>query len=125
MKVTKNKSVLYAFYIGALCMVAYLAVYFARNILGTVTPQMIEEGYTEAYIGKVSSVFFVFYAVGQLFNGIIGDKIKARYMISAGLFLAGIANLAFSNLSVQYADIAVVAYGLTGLFLSMIYAPMT
>lgn len=124
-QITKNKNVMHAIYIGTLCSVAYLAVYFARNILGAVTPQMIEGGYTEEYIGKISSVYFVFYAVGQLINGAIGDKIKARYMISAGLFMAGVTSVIFSNISSQYADIAIIAYGFTGFFLAMIYGPMT
>lgn len=121
----KNKSVKNAIYIGVLCSVSYLAVYFARNILGTVTPQMIEAGYTESYIGKVSSVYFICYAIGQLINGAIGDKIKSRYMISIGLFMAGVANLLFSTISYKYPDIAIIAYGFMGFFLSMIYGPMT
>lgn len=121
----KNKKVMNAICIGVLCSVSYLAVYFARNILGTVTPQMIEGGYTESYIGKVSSVYFIFYAVGQLINGAIGDKIKARYMISTGLFMAGVTNLLFSRMSLIYPDIAIIAYAFTGFFLSMIYGPMT
>ncbi len=121
----KNKKVLNAIYIGTLCSVAYLAVYFARNILGAVTPEMVEGGYTEGYIGKVSSVYFIFYAVGQLINGAVGDKVKARYMISIGLFMAGVTSILFSRLSVNYADIAIVIYGFTGFFLAMIYAPMT
>lgn len=121
----KNKNVKNAIYIGVLCSVSYLAVYFARNILGAVSPQMIEVGYAETYIGKLSSIYFICYAIGQLINGIIGDKIKARYMISVGLFMAGITNLMFSFLSQNYASLAMVAYGLTGFFLSMIYGPMT
>ncbi len=121
----KNKNVKNAIFIGVLCSVSYLAVYFARNILGTVTPQMIENGYHESYIGKVSSTYFICYAVGQLINGIIGDKIKARYMISVGLFMAGITNFLFSVLSQNYGGLAMIAYGLTGFFLSMIYGPMT
>lgn len=124
-KSIKNKSVINAVYIGTLCSVAYLAVYFARNSLGAVTPQMIEGGYTEEYIGKVSSFYFVFYAVGQLINGAIGEKIKARNMISAGLFLAGISNFVFSRVSLNHPDIAIVVYGFTGFFLAMIYGPMT
>lgn len=84
-KLTKNKSAMNAIYIGTLCSISYLAVYFSRNVLSTVTPQMIASGYSEEYIGKVSSVFFIFYAVGQLINGAIGDKIKARYMYSGFL----------------------------------------
>lgn len=124
-EIFKDKSVTNAISIGVLCSVSYLAVYFARNILGAVSPQMIAEGYTEAFIGKVSSVYFIFYAVGQLINGAIGDKIKARYMISIGLIMAGVTNALFSYIAGSHADIAVVVYGFTGFFLSMIYGPMT
>ena len=72
---TKN-----AIMIGSLCAVSYFGVYIARNILSAVTPQMVEGGYTEEYIGSISSLYFVFYAVGQLINGAIGDKIKAKYV---------------------------------------------
>ena len=61
-KVISNKNILNAIYIGSLCSIAYLAVYFARNIVGAVTPAMVESGYAEGYIGKVSSVYFIFYA---------------------------------------------------------------
>lgn len=110
--------------LGTLCSVSYLAVYIARNILGAVTPQMVEAGYTESFIGAISSVYFVCYAVGQLINGAIGDKIRAKWMICIGLAGAGIANLIFSKVAAT-PQFAVVAYGMTGFFLSMIYGPMT
>lgn len=110
--------------IGSLCSISYLAVYIARNILSAVTPQMVDAGYTEEYIGGISSLYFIFYACGQLINGAIGDKIKAKYMISGGLLGAGIMNLIFSKVTL-YPSAAMVAYGLTGFFLSMIYGPMT
>lgn len=59
--------------IGTLCVAAYFAVYIVRNVLGAVTPQMAGEGYTEAYVGKISSLFFVAYAVGQLINGAVSS----------------------------------------------------
>ena len=114
-----------AIFIGTLCSVSYLAVYFARNILSAVTPQMIaESGFTESYIGQVSSLYFLFYALGQLINGAIGDRIKARYMISFGLLLAGVSNLVFAAVAAT-PFAAKLAYGMTGFFLSMIYGPMT
>lgn len=120
-----NEKAKVAIYIGTLCSVSYLAVYFARHILGAVTPQMTAVGgFTEAYIGKLESAYLLCYAFGQLINGAIGDKIKAKYMISAGLFLSGITSFIFTYIT----DIplgATVVYGLTGFFLSMIYGPMT
>ncbi len=124
MNISKNIKVRNAILIGSLCSISYLAVYIARNILGAATPQMIESGiYTEKFIGTISSTYFVFYAIGQLINGVIGDKIKARNMISFGLILAGVTNFAFPY--VQGEIPVSVVYGLTGFFLSMIYGPMT
>ena len=121
----KNKKAMNAIYIGFLCSVSYLAVYFARNILGAVTPQMLAEGYQAEYIGRVSSIYFIFYAIGQLINGAIGDKIKARYMISVGLFMAGVTNFVFAGIVKTYPAAALFAYGMMGFFLAMIYGPMT
>jgi len=58
MKLTQNAR--NAIRIGSLCSISYLAVYIARNILSAVTPQMIELGYAEAYIGNISSLYFYF-----------------------------------------------------------------
>ena len=110
--------------IGSLCSASYFAVYIARNILGAVTPQMVEAGFSEAYIGRMSSLFFVAYAVGQLINGAIGDKINAKYMICIGLLGAGVMNFLFAHASTTPL-MAMIVYGLTGYFLSMIYGPMT
>ena len=120
-----NKSAMNAIYIGTLCSVAYLAVYFARSMLSAIAPQMIEYGYSEEYIGRMSSVYFMFYAVGQLINGSIGDKVKVRYMMSVGLLMAAITNGLFCSLSENYAEVAIYVYGSSGFFLSMIFGPMT
>ena len=115
----------HALQIGTLCSVAYLAVYVTRNILGSVSPQMIEQGiFTEAQIGTLSSVYFVAYAVGQLINGAIGDKIKSKYMVSLGLIFAGVCNALFF-LCAGNISTSTVTYALTGFSLAMIYAPMT
>lgn len=114
----------HAVMIGALCSVSYLAVYIARNILGAVTPQMIENGFLESNIGAISSSYFITYAIGQLINGAIGDKIKARYMICMGLFFAGIANILFPIFA-EDQTVAIAIYASSGFFLAMIYGPMT
>ena len=113
-----------AIFLGSLCAVAYLAVYIIRNVLSAVTPAMIEGGYEESFIGTVSSIYFVCYACGQLINGWIGDKIHAKWMICIGLAGAGITNVIFSQVAAT-PTLAMIAYGATGAFLSMIYGPMT
>ena len=125
MSVWKDKSVRNAVLLGSLCSVSYLAVYIARNILSAVTPAMKSgSGFTTEQIGDLSSVFFISYALGQLLNGLVGDRVKAKYMISLGLFFAGICHIAFPILSANW-NASYISYALTGLSLSMIYAPMT
>ena len=110
--------------IGALCAISYFAVYIARNILSAITPALLEEGYTESFIARLSSLFFIAYACGQLINGAIGDRIKAKYMLSFGLFLAGTLSIVFPFV-INNVFVSIVVYALTGFGLSMIYAPMT
>lgn len=113
-----------AILIGTLCSVSYFAVYIARNILGAVTPQMVDAGYTEEYIGAISSLYLLFYACGQLINGLVGDKIKAKWMICIGLSGAAMTNFIFSRITMM-PTAATAVYGFSGFFLSMIYGPMT
>lgn len=125
MKFIKDIRIRNAVLIGGLCSVSYLIVYIARNVLGAVTPQMLERDiFTTEYIGTLSSLYFIFYAVGQLINGMLGDKIKAGHMIGFGLLLAGICNLVFPYIS-HCPEIASLVYSMSGFFLSMIYGPMT
>ena len=54
MKLSRNAK--NAFMLGTLCAVSYFAVYIARNILGAVTPKIIESGaFNEVEIGAMSS----------------------------------------------------------------------
>lgn len=111
--------------IGGLCSVAYLAVYVAKNILSAATPQITAAGaFTVERIGALSSTYYICYAIGQLINGYIGDKIKAKYMISFGLLLASTGFWLLPQLAGL--DVAAtVAYGASGFFMAMIYGPMT
>lgn len=114
-----------AIVLGTLCCIAYLAVYIARNVLSTVSPQMIKDGiFDKEFVGTLSSIFFISYALGQLINGLVGNRIKAKYMMSLGLLLSGVSNYIFS-VAPATPPFSYAAYALCGFFLSMIYAPMT
>ena len=111
--------------LGGLCSVAYLAMYVAKNILSAASPQIEETGaFSVELIGTLSSLYYICYAFGQLINGLIGDKVKSKYMISLGLMLGSAGFLLLPQLQGhnQYASIA---YGTAGFFMAMIYAPMT
>ncbi|MBO5868933.1 MAG: MFS transporter [Oscillospiraceae bacterium] len=114
-----------AFLLGGLCSVSYLAVYVAKGALSAATPQITAAGaFTTEQIGTLSSVYFIVYAIGQLINGFIGDKIKAKYMISFGLILSSIGFLLLPQLA-GLPNYAYIAYGSCGFFMAMIYGPMT
>lgn len=123
MKILKNRDVKNAFKIGAICTIVYLACYFAKNILSIISPQMVENaGVSLEYIGTLSTANMLFYAGGQLINGIIGDKIKGKYMIGGGLALAGLCNIIIGVIHTPF--IMLVAYSASGFFLSTLYAPL-
>ncbi len=120
-----NQKARNAIMLGTLCTLSYLAVYVARNILGTVQPQIEAAGvFDKEILGTLSSIYFTCYACGQLVNGLIGNRVKAKYMMSFGLAFAGICTLLFPLLS-ESVFTTYTVYGATGFFLSMIYAPMT
>ena len=124
MKLFKTKEVKNALMIGIISSISYLACYFARNILSVASPEIVATtDITLEYIGTLSTANMLSYAIGQLINGIIGDKVKGKYLVSGGLFCAGVsvAVVGFSDSPVSM----VVAYSLMGFFLSMIYAPLT
>lgn len=121
-KISDNAEI--ALKLGISCSVFYFVVYTARNLLGVLSPSMIKtSAYSIEYIGTISTLYMFTYALGQMINGIIGDKIIARYMVSVGLILSGLCNLFFPIF--QNRIVIAVVYGVSGFFLSMIYAPMT
>ena len=118
-----SKSARKAILLGLMCALSYLAVYFARNLLSAVTPQMLADGYSDKFMGTLSSLYFITYAVGQLINGVLGDKIGAKYMIGTGLFFAGLAHFLFVFFKSSL-TLSLIVYAMTGFFLAMIYGPM-
>ncbi len=122
---SKKTDIRNAILLGGLCAVAYLSVYVARNLLSAVTPGMVEGGVlTKEQIGTLSSAFLTSYAIGQLINGRVGEVVKAKYMICIGIFLAGVCHVVFPIFAGNQLA-CFLAYAFAGLFLSMIYAPMT
>ena len=123
MKFFKTKDVKNAFMIGSLSTLTYLACYFAKNILSVVSPQMMEgAGVSVEFIGTLSTANMLFYAGGQLINGIIGDKVKAKYLVSGGILLSGLCNATMGLVHVPM--VMLIAYSMSGFFLSTLYAPL-
>lgn len=119
----KRSSIKQAIGLAFISIFAYLASYYIRNLLSVATPGMIQTGeYTEVFIGTLSSVYFLVYACGQFVNGLIGDKINPKYMISVGLTVTATAITVFPL--VPYTWIQVGCFAMMGVGLSMLRGPI-
>jgi OPA family glycerol-3-phosphate transporter-like MFS transporter len=64
----------------------------------------------------------IVYASGQLLNGIIGDYIKPKYMVSIGLTIASLGLFIFSFVNVPI--LGILSFGILGFGLSMLRGPL-
>ena len=112
-----------AFGLGFTGIFAYLASYYIRNLLSVAAPAMQSTGaYTAESIGTLSSVYFLIYAMGQFVNGLIGDKINPKYMISIGLTITATVITAFPLVPFWWMQVA--CFALMGVGLSMLRGPI-
>ncbi len=112
-----------AFGLGFISVFAYLASYYIRNLLSVAAPAMKATGaYTTEFIGTLSSVYFLVYALGQLVNGLIGDSINPKYMVSIGLTVTATVITAFPIVPFRWMQIA--CFAIMGVGLSMLRGPI-
>ena len=105
------------------CFLAYTCSYLGRKNFSACLPAMIDEGMlTKTVGGYITTAYMLCYGAGQMINGIIGSKIKPRFMIGTGLCGAGLCNLAMGF--VPSAMVMPVIWALNGLFHSMLWAPI-
>ncbi|MBQ8954439.1 MAG: MFS transporter [Clostridia bacterium] len=105
------------------CFVSYAAAYVARLNMGAALGSLISGlGITDAQGGLFQTVFALVYAVGQLVNGSIVDRISARRYVALGLLLSGLCNLLFGLMHSYWALVAL--WGLNGAAQSMLWTPI-
>ena len=123
MKNKNRASVKQAFQIGTVCVSSYVVSYYMRNVLSVTSPDMLKTGlFTKEFLGSLSSVYMLFYAIGQLINGIMGDIIKPKLMIVCGMVVCGLSSLFFSFTDSQF--IQLILFALIGFSLSMLRGPL-
>jgi len=106
-----------------LCVIAYVSIYIARKNYSVCMTDMIADGILDKVTGGTAgTAFLACYAGGQLFNGVLGDRVSPKYMVSIGLFGAGVCNLLMS--SVQIGLLVPLFWGLNGYFCSMLWSPI-
>lgn len=123
MNTEKRRNFKNALQIGITCIGAYLVSYYMRNLLSVTSPEMLKTNlFTKEILGTFSSIYMVFYAIGQLLNGVMGDIIKPKKMVLLGMLLAGFAAIAFSFSNNAILQMAL--FGLLGFALSMLRGPL-
>lgn len=79
--------------IFALTWLAYAGFYFGRKNLSVTWSSMESDlNFTSDDYASIIFVYSLVYTIGQFWNGYLSDKFGARKIVSAGLFLAVIAN---------------------------------
>ena len=79
---------------------AYAAYYLCRVNFAVAQPEIERElGWSSSMIGWIPSIYAAFYALGQFINGQLGERLGARRMMTAALFIAACSNLALSAVS--------------------------
>ncbi len=105
------------------CFIAYACSYLGRKNFSACIPAMIDEGFiTKALAGTVTTAYMLSYGAGQILNGIIGSKIRPKYMIAMGLGGAGLCNLLMGF--IPTANVMPLVWAFNGLFNSMLWAPI-
>jgi OPA family glycerol-3-phosphate transporter-like MFS transporter/OPA family sugar phosphate sensor protein UhpC-like MFS transporter len=102
-------------------IIGYALYYFVRKNLSVAMPAMQAEGIDKVQLGLFLTAHGVIYGVSKFANGIIGDRINARWFMPLGLAVCAVLNISFGL------STAVVVLGLlwtvNGWFQGMGYPP--
>ena len=107
----------------ALCSLVYFVSYFSRKDFAAVMEGMISDSViAKSFAGLALTMLFIFYGVGQLISGYLGDKFKPSYIISFGLFLTTVCNflMPFAEADV----VMVILWGINGFAQAMLWPPI-
>lgn len=102
--------------------ILYCFLYAGRlNLPAAMPTMMIEEGWSKAQLGVLSSVMFWTYGMGHLFNGRLGEIFGLNRFIVAGCILSASANILIGLQSSLI--VIIILWGFNGYFQSMAWSP--
>ena len=77
-------------------MIGYAFFYFVRKNFSFAMPGLSAEyGITNTSFGIILTLVTIVYGLSRFLNGVIADRMNARYHMSIGLLLCAVANIAF------------------------------
>lgn len=106
-----------------ICFLVYCTSYIARGSFSFVRSTMLTDGAIGiAVAGAISAAYFIFYAIGQLVNGFLGDRISPFVMVLVGLCIVVISNIMMTVTQPQW--FYVLWWGINGYGHSMLWSPV-
>ena len=107
----------------ALCWFTYVFAYLCRLNLSTVLDKAaVGLNVTVEYLGIASSIYFGTYAVGQLLNGIVGDRVSPHKFIVLALVMTGTINVVLGLQS--SGAVFLLLWGINGFCQSMFWSTL-
>lgn len=105
-----------------LCSIVYFVSYFSRKDFAAVMAAMLSEGVLEKQAaGLIGTMLFIFYGIGQLLSGYLGDRISPQYLIFLGVGTTAVCNLVMPLVP---AGAMIPLWGLNGLAQAMLWPPI-
>ncbi len=105
-------------------MIGYAFFYLVRKNFSFAIPAIgLELGYTKEDLGWCLSAHGVLYGVSRFANGIIADRVNARWFMAGGLAICGALNLAFGFSNAL--KLFITLWALNGWFQGMGFPPCT
>lgn len=103
--------------------VLYCFFYCTRLNIGSATPYLVEEGWTETTIGIMTGTLFWTYGVGQLISGRLSELLGPAKMIVVAVVLSAISNFLVATQEMDAIVALAVIWGANGFFQSMGWTP--
>src|SRR5688572_24646630 len=77
-------------------LVGYAIFYIVRKNIGVAAPVMYKDlGITKTDFGLFLTLNGLMYGVSKFFNGIVGDRVNARWFMAIGLLFCAVVNILF------------------------------
>lgn len=114
----KNRSLLFG-----ICWLVYFSTYLGRLNYSAVLAQMVADQFlTKEQGGLIGTGFFMAYGIGQIFSGILGDKLSPKWLVFGGLSLS--AGMNFCMYQIKNPTLMLVIWTINGLVQAFIWSPL-
>lgn len=103
---------------------SYTVMYITKYSYSICMSDMMASGlFEQSFGGIIGTAMLACYGFGQLLNGWLGDKISPKYMIGVGLLGTCVTDICMGCVNNKW--LFLIFWGITGVFCSMLWAPVT